>query len=106
MLIGAVDYNMAMTRPQDLAVQKHNEDNKGMVDHAVFQNEIDKNNDAKTTRVNVAQDTDTRQRQKDAKDKGSNEYDGDGGARRRDKDEIPVEGRVIRKSHIHFESGV
>ncbi len=106
MQIGVVDYNLAMTRPNDLVVQKHNEDHKGIVDQNVFQNVVDKKSDESTTTVTGAKDTDTRERQKDAKDKGSNEYDGDGGAKRRKKDEIPVEGRVIRKSHLHFESGI
>ncbi|MCR5418198.1 MAG: hypothetical protein K6E84_04710 [Lachnospiraceae bacterium] len=106
MQIGAVDLNLAMTRPQDIAIQKQNEDNKGNLDHAILQNTVDRKTEEKATTVKGADNTDTGQRQKDASDEGSNQYDGDGGARRRDRDEVPVEGRVVRKGVPHFEMKV
>ena len=103
MQIGVVDFNLAMTRPQDVANQLHNEENKNNLDAAVFQNVVDKKGEEKANQVGRAEDTDTGQNQKDASDQGSNQYEGDGGARRRQKQEIPVEGRVVRKNVSHFE---
>lgn len=117
MNISVVDYNLAMTRPQDLAIQKYNEDHQGVVNQSVFQSEVDKKNAEKASQVNGTTDVDTRQSQKDAAEGGSNEYSGDGGARRRQArarqeetqskaDEIPVEGRVIRKKISDFHADV
>ena len=113
MQIGVVDLNTAMSSSQELMNLRHAEEHRGVLNQSVFQNVVDKKNEDKASQVNGATDVDARQQQKDASDKGSNEYAGDGGARRgkRDKekekkDEIPIEGRVVRKSHLHFESGI
>ena len=109
MQIGQVDLNMAMIRPQDLAIMKQNENNKGMVDHAIFQNAVDKKNEEKAASVNFSPEIDTSAGQRDATEGGSNQYDGDGGRQRRqgrgepEKQEIPVEGRVIKKSVPQFD---
>ena len=54
MQIGAVDLNLAMTRPQDIAIQKQNEDNKGNLDHAILQNTVDRKTEEKATTVKGA----------------------------------------------------
>ena len=106
MQIGTVDYNLAMTRPQELTNIRQNEENKTNLDASVFQNVVDKKSEEKAVQVGRAEDTDTGQKQQDAADQGSNQYEGDGGARRREHQEIPVEGRVIRKKVPHFEMKV
>ena len=57
--------------------------------------------------VRRSEETDTRQRRQDASEKGKNEYFGDGG-RRRKKNEIPPEGRVIRGkgNGSHFDCSI
>ncbi len=103
MQIGVVDYNLAMTRPQEVANMRQNEENKTNLDAAVFQNQVDKKTEEKSESVGRAEETDTGQRQQDASDQGSNQYEGDGGAHRRENEQIPVEGRVVRKNAAHFE---
>ena len=103
MQIGVVDFNLAMTRPQDVANIRQNEENKTNLDAAVFQNAVDKKSDEKAESVGKAENTDTDRQEQDAADQGSNQYEGDGGARRREQQKIPVEGRVIRKNAQHFE---
>ncbi|MCR4691874.1 MAG: hypothetical protein K5739_11060 [Lachnospiraceae bacterium] len=111
MQIGIVDLNNAMIRPQDLAIMKQNEDNKGMVNQAVFQNTVDKKTEEKASSVNAASDVELLPGQMDPSQGGNNTYDGDGGSGRRkkrqggeDESDIPVEGRVIRKTATHFDS--
>ena len=103
MQIGVVDYNLAMTRPQDVANMRQNEENKTNLDASVFQNVLDKKTEEKAETVGRTENTDAGQNQQDAADQGSNQYEGDGGARRREHQQIPVEGRVIRKNVPHFE---
>ena len=107
MQIGAIDYNLAMTRSQDVLSQKLNENQKAMVDQAAYQVNGDKRAEDNALTIQKAGDIETRSEDSSASDQGRNEYEGDGGARRREhqqkEKEIPVEGRVIKKATSHFE---
>ena len=112
MQIGVVDMNLAMTRTQDLIAAKHAADNKGNVDHSVFQQAVDRQSEQKASTVQGPSETQTQSSLDASGQGGGNEYAGDGGAQRRQKreqkegEDIPLEGRVIRKaaSHINFKA--
>ena len=109
MQIGAIDYNLAMTRSQEVFSQKLNEDNKALVDQAAYSVNGDKRAEDNALTIQKAGDIETQSQDSSASEQGKNEYAGDGGARRRQNQngdkgqEIPVEGRVIKKTTSHFE---
>ena len=88
MALGPIELNMMVGRAQDVsAMEKAEKEQAGQVKRS--------------------EETDTRQRRQDASEKGKNEYFGDGG-RRRKKNEIPPEGRVIRGkgNGSHFDCSI
>ena len=107
MAIGQVELNHAMTRIQDYTTQKHNEDQRGVVQqtHAQekFSKDLDKNlkQVVKTEQEEYQNKTQYQNKKFDARDKGSNQYNGDGGKNRKKRD--TPEDRVIAKQSTAFD---
>lgn len=97
MSIGPIELNGTIGRTQDFAQIRHNEENKGMVDHANVVNAAKLNEDKKANTVDRRDDTSNYMKRFDAKEKGNNEYSGDGGSSRK-KEETASEGKVIVKN--------
>ena len=73
-MISPIEMNAVISRTQDIASLRHNEDNKAALDNANVQNQMDvkRNEEAYTVQTTAQSDgTDTRH---DAKEKGKNEY--------------------------------
>lgn len=88
MAIGHIELNNAMTRIQDYATQKHNDDQKSSVQQNQFHNQFTKelNKDirqvVKTDQSEYQNKTQYQNKKFDAREKGSNQYSGDGGKKR------------------------
>lgn len=106
MAISPFEVSGMMSRTQDFSIYKHNDDVKPHVDQSNLQLQQDQKDEQKANTVNTADETDTQSRNKDASDKGSNEYQGDGGQNRKKKNEIPPEGRVIKKQIKRFDLSI
>ena len=107
MALGPIELNLMVGRAQDVSAIKQNEDLRPMTEQTAFQNQMEKAEKEQAGQVRRSEETDTRQRRQDASEKGKNEYFGDGG-RRRKKNEIPPEGRVIRGkgNGSHFDCSI
>lgn len=107
MAIGQIELNTAMTRIQDYATQKHNEDQKSTVQQSQVQNQLhkelasDMKQVVKTDQTEYQNRTMYHNKKFDAKEKGSNSYSGDGGKHRK-KDE-KSDGKVIVKKQGGFD---
>lgn len=84
--LGPMEISGAISRIQDFATIRQNEENKGTVDQTNFAGQFQKEVQNRTNTVKRADDTNNEQKKFDAKEKGSNEYHGDGGKRR---DKLP-----------------
>lgn len=103
MAIGFVELQGQITRAQDYTTIKHNEDTKGMVDQTNFGQQMAKQVERQTQRVNEWENTENRQKRHDAKEKGSNEYYGDGG-RNRKREKKESDGKVLLKGVNTFDA--
>ena len=89
MAIGQVELNQAMTRIQDYTTQKHNEDQRGVLQQNQAQDKFNKelNQDIrkvlKGNQEEYQNRTEYQNKKFDARDKGSNQYTGDGGKHRK-----------------------
>ncbi len=101
MAIGPIELNGVISRTQDYATVKHNEDNKGLFHQQAFQSEFKKAIDQKHSQVTQGDDIRKEERKFDAREKGGNEYTGDGG-RNRKKKENP-KGKDIVKGSSSFD---
>lgn len=97
MAISPMLFNGSVSRMQDVSMIKHNEDAKGMVDQSNFQNSFNREIDSRMNQVHQSDNPENRQQKHDAKEKGKNPYRGDGG-KKRPKEEIPQDGRVVPKT--------
>ena len=107
MAIGQVELNQAMTRIQDYTTQKHNEDQRGMVQQSHAQVKFNKELEqdmrkvVKTGQEEYQNKTQYQNKRFDAKEKGSNSYFGDGGKQKKKKDES--DGKVTVKKPSGFD---
>ena len=104
MAIGFVEMQGQITRAQDFTTVKHNEDTKGMVDQANFEQQVTKQVEKQAQRVNERANAENRQKKFDAKEKGSNEYHGDGGRERKREKKDPDDGKELLKGVQTFET--
>ncbi len=102
MTISRVELQGQVARAQDFTTIKHNEDNKGMVDQANFQQQFDQNVEAKMRQVRQGDHADNEGKRFDAKEKGNGNYSGNGGRKRR-KEEKESDGRVVLKGQHSFD---
>ena len=107
MAIGQVELNHAMTRIQDYTTQKHNEDQRGVMQQTQAQDKFNKelNQDIrkvlKTNQEEYQNRTEYQNKRFDARDKGSNQYTGDGG--RQKKKNEKSEDKVVLKGNSGFD---
>lgn len=101
MAINPVDLNHAMTRTQDYATMKHNEDMKGVVSQSNFQINMKKEDESKMTQVRKKDEAEYNQRKFDAREKGDNEYSGNGGKSKKTPQE-PQDKVTVKQFH-HFD---
>ena len=107
MAIGQIELNQAMTRIQDYTTQKHNEDQRGVVQQTQAQDKFNKELKQDIRKVLKANQDEYQNKAEyqnkkfDARDKGSNQYTGDGGKQR--KSNAKSEDRVIVKSTSGFD---
>ncbi len=107
MAIGQVELNQAMTRIQDYTTQKHNEDQRGVLQQTQANDKFNKelNQDIrkvlKTNQEEYQNKTEYQNRRFDAREKGSNQYAGDGGKQRKPKERS--KDRVIPKGTSGFD---
>ncbi len=102
MAIGFVEMQGQITRAQDFTTVKHNEDTKGLVDQSNFGQQMTRQVEKQTQRVNEKNKMENRQKKFDAKEKGSNEYHGDGGQSKKKTKKDP-DGKVLLKGVSTFE---
>lgn len=105
MAIGPIELQGSITRLQDFAIQKHNEDGRVVSDQATVVANEKKETENKAVSVNRSDDTQNEQRKFDAREKGSNEYFGNGGdQRKKDEKGKEKEGMVLIKGqHQSFD---
>ena len=107
MAIGQVELNQAMTRIQDYTTQKHNEDQRGVLQQDYAQNKFNKDLNQDIRKVLKANQeeyqnrTEYQNKRFDARDKGSNRYTGDGGKQR--KKNMKSEDQVVLKESSGFD---
>ena len=101
MAIGQVDLNHAMTRIQDFTTQRHNEENKGLVDQNHFQGQFHKEINTHMKQVVKPEQTEYQIKKFDAKHKGNGQYSGDGGKKR--KKGQTSDGHVLPKADTGFD---
>lgn len=94
--IGPLELSGAISRVQDFATIKQNEDNRGLVEQTAITQNVRKEAENKTTTVNRDEASERENNKFDAREKGKNEYHGNGGSER--KDQKPKgDGRVVFK---------
>ena len=103
MAISPILYNGSVTRMQDVTQIKQNEDMKGMVDQANFQNTFHKQIDHKLNQVHQSDNAENRQKKFDAKEKGNGEYFANN---KRGKQNQKDDGKVIKKDKGSFDVSV
>lgn len=100
--ISPIEMQGGISRTQDFAILKHNEDNKVNVEQMNLHTQEMKETDKKSNQVNKGEATTNEQKRQDAKDEGKNKYMGDGGINRKNKP-VPKEGAVIKKEGGSFD---
>lgn len=97
MAIGFIEMQGQITTAPDYTTIKHHEDNKVVVEQANFVQQMEKQLERQTSRVNQGEQVDYYNRQFDAKEKGDNEYQGDGGRNRKKHSKFEEDGKVLLK---------
>ncbi len=105
MAISMVELQGGIQRTQDYTAFKHQENMKSALDQSNVQVNIERKVDEKLNQVVRGEDTSKGENHADAREKGKGQYAGDGGAGRK-KQEIPKEGKVVRKGVSHFDMSV
>lgn len=95
--LGPMEVSGIMSRVQDFAIIKQNEDMKGHIDQTNYASQFQREVNDRANTVKSTQETSNEQKKFDAKEKGSNEYYGDGGKKRNDKDFAKRDGKVVIK---------
>lgn len=97
--ITPLELNGMVGRTQDFSAVRQGELDKPVVDQSQIQGTVEQTREQMSSTVvqqnNVSGDS--------ADGQGSAFYEGDGGRRRKKKQEVPDEGRVVVKGHGHFE---
>lgn len=91
MAFGSIELT-TISRAQDYAPIKQNEDNKGQVDQSNIHQQVQKNETQKNTEVHSSEDVQWTNHEPDAREKGNGSYSGDGGAKRK-----KPQGKVVVK---------
>ncbi|MCM1044529.1 MAG: hypothetical protein NC417_03370 [Candidatus Gastranaerophilales bacterium] len=99
MAFGSIEI-VSMTRTQEFTTIKQNQDNKPMMDQVDYGQQVTKQTNELTQKVNTGDETKWQDQKPDAKEKGKNEYAGDGGRKRKKEDKSE---RVIVKGRGGFD---
>ncbi len=99
MAFGSIEIT-TITRAQDYAAIKHNEDNKGVVDQTNIGHQMHKDAQQRTTQVRSSDNSEWQNKKFDAKDKGQNEYQGSQGKGQKQEEKKE---KVIQKGHSGFD---
>ena len=94
-MISPIEMNAVISRTQDIASLRHNEDNKSALDSVNVQNQMDVKRDEEAYTVQTASQSDGTDTHHDAKEKGKNEFVD---IRRKDKKTKEKDGVVRVKS--------
>lgn len=105
MAISMIELQGGIQRTQDFTSIKHQENAKNMVDQSNLQQQNDKRIVNQHNQVNKGSESTKADTHADASEQGKNQYAGDGGAKRK-KQEVPLEGRVVRKGTGHFDISI
>ena len=73
-MISPIEMNGVLTRTQDIANLRHNEDNRAALDHVNVQSQADLRGEETVHTVKEASGSDNTDTRHDAKEKGKNEY--------------------------------
>ena len=95
--ISPLELQGGISRLQDFAVTKHQDDTKVSVAQTTIVQREDKQAEEKAETVNRGDDVGNNNKKYDAKEKGNGEYSGDGGNKRKREDEASHDGRVFVK---------
>ena len=106
MAIGPIELQGTMMRTQDYTQLKHQEDTRGVVDQSHFQDQLKKEVDDRSNQVSSKDRAENQMKKFDAKEKGSNEYHRQNQDKRKKKDELPEQGRVILKQPGGFDVSI
>ncbi len=98
MAIGPIEIQGSVTRLQDFAIQKHNEDTKVVSEQAQVVSNIKEDAENRANSVNRSEDPENNQNKFDAREKGSNEYSRNEGKKK--KEEKESEGKVLLKGNV------
>lgn len=96
MAIGPIEIQGSISRTQDYAQIRHNEENKGFTEQTVISHNNHRETEAKLNTVRRGEDTSKEEGKYDAREKGNNEYHGDGG-KDRNKKTVTTDGKVFVK---------
>lgn len=98
MPIGPLELNGALSRVQDVAIIKQNEDNKATINQSNVQGTFQEEVEEHSSKVEESDDAERQNKKFDAREKGDNEYEGDGGKKKKKaredlKDKVIVKGK-------------
>lgn len=96
MAIGPIEIQGSITRLQDFAIQRQNEDAKVVSDQTQVATDVKKETENRSSSVNRSDETENNQNKFDAREKGSNEYTRNDNKKK--KDEKEKEGKVLIKN--------
>ncbi len=100
MAISPIENNGAISRAQDYATLKQNQDNKGMTDQFNFQSQFSKEIKNHLKQVHNANDADNAEYRYDAKEKGNNAYQNNQNKNKNDKKKKKIYGELKSTSNI------
>lgn len=96
MAIGPIEIQGSISRTQDYAQLRHNEENRGHTEQTVISQNNQREVESRLNTVRRSEDTSKGDGKSDAREKGSNEYHGDGG-KDRNKKTVTTDGKVFVK---------
>ncbi len=73
-MISPIETNGMISRAQDISAIRHNEENRGALDHMNIQNKMEAKQEQEVRTVHEADNGDKTDTHHDAKEKGRNEY--------------------------------
>lgn len=100
MAISPIENNAIISRTQDFASIKQNENNKGMIDQNNFQNQFSKEINDHLRQVHDANNSDNYEYRYDAKEKGNNSYSNKEKKRKKEKKENNTSGGLKNTSNF------
>lgn len=82
--VGPLELSGGLTRTQDYAIMRHNEEHKGAVSQNNIIQSVAKESEERVSTVKMSDDVSGGNTEHDARNKGKGEYSGDGGRNRKE----------------------